>query len=113
MSIELKIKFCSLAEEARIIRRMERRALKAIRRKPHMTKPDHPWYLKVKEHRRGTVRWHARHTHLARMFLKGTPYDKVESKCRIRPNWDTIWKMVEKYGQIADPAHFKLWVGNH
>ena len=76
MSIELKIKAKSLAAEARFIRKEEQKL------KGHYHRgmaagyteeaPKHLYTLR-------DVREEARQTHLARAFLKGTPYRKVET----------------------------------
>lgn len=48
--------------------------------------------------RTGEVRKAARTTHLARMFLKGTPYRAVERLSHTKPNWLSIIALVEAYG---------------
>lgn len=92
MSIELKVKAKSLAEEAKIIRNEEKKAKKAAvyRRKEYLEtgtslymefelqnmKP----FRSLSQHRRWDVRNEARATHLARAFMKGMEYRKVEQK---------------------------------
>lgn len=120
MSIELKIKASTLAEEARIIRRWEN----AIRREKHRQKvkfgaADEKTIAKhvgIQNHRKGIVRMAARSTHLARMFLKGTPYRAAEEKWTSRagePNWHEIVSMAKRYakpGQFNDIAQsFTEW----
>lgn len=89
----LKVKIKSLAAEARIIRHEESKALK---RKNTALKDG------LACHRRGIVRSAARLTHLAYGFLRGRPYKALEAKCAVKPDWDRVWKMVEKYGVCFD-----------
>lgn len=74
--IELKIKACSLAAEARIIKNIEKR----LKRKHHGIKTDRTvaFYNKIRDHRVFQVRLEARATNLARAFLKGLSYSQVE-----------------------------------
>lgn len=134
MSMELKIKALTLGYEARQIARFERK-LKRMRRHIHkhnqrldLDPPGRPptrewttfdgtnpagyqaWgnakLLSLQAHRRGVVRGEARRTHLARMFLKGTPYKRAEAKVhdgnRLTPDdWGAIHRMCEKYARFA------------
>jgi hypothetical protein len=84
LSVCLKVKLKSLAEEARIIRKEEKKN-KRLR------------YL-LSEHRRGTVRLEARHTHIAYGFIRGKTYEQIEPKCKTPVEWDRVRKMVTKYG---------------
>ena len=104
----LKVKIKSLAEEARIIRKEERKAKNSYHSKfarkndmrPHFA------YLRkgLREHRVGIVRTAARETLLAYGFLRGIPYKKIEPKCHPMPAhvWaeflKPIRKMLDKYG---------------
>ena len=81
----LKVKSKSLAAEARIIRMEEKRSTGDLRNG-------------LADHRRGVVRYEARHTNLSYAFLRGTPYKKLEAKYKVQPNWDKVKKMVDKYG---------------
>ncbi len=131
MSIELKIKALSLGYEAKQIRRFERK-LKAMRN--YRVKLDNgkpldagvtldraaqvfdganeegyrAWgnakLVSLHNHRTDVVRKAARSTHLARMFLKGTPYKAAEAKARTEPNWEAIIKMAIQYGRYAKPG---------
>lgn len=82
--VYLKVKIKSLAAEAKIIRIEERKNKKAR--------------AGLAEHRKGTVRTAARHTLLAYGFIRGRKYSAIEAKCQRPPNWDNIWRMVDKYG---------------
>ena len=88
--IYLKVKIKSLAEEARIIRKETHRA-KNISIKNGLA-----------EHRKGIVRFEARHTQLAYGFLRGLAYSQMESKTHTEPTWKRMRKMVEKYCTHCD-----------
>ena len=92
--VYLKVKVKSLAEEAKIIRREEKRAkLLSIR-------------IGLREHRIGIVRHEARHSHLAYGFLRGRAYLEIENKASEAPDWAKVRKMVEKFG-----SHYS-WLGD-
>ena len=82
----LKVKIKSLAAEAKIIRKEEKRARRESLRRG------------LEDHRKGIVRTEARHTHLAYGFIRGREYSQMESSTHETPNWDKVRKMVEKYG---------------
>lgn len=84
--VYLKVKVKSLAEEARIIRKEEKR--------------NKEFQRGLKDHRTGIVREEARHTLLAYGFLRGRSYHQIEHKDSKAPNWDKVKKMVEKYGTV-------------
>lgn len=100
--IKLKIKAKSLAAEARIIRKEENK-LSGLRKHA------------LSEHRKGTVRRHARATFLAIAYLKGRPYKTVEKTC-----WNTTLRdryiipkvvaMVQKYGPRDAAMGIKDWL---
>lgn len=143
MSIKLKIKGMTLAQEARIIRRHEQRLkrMKATRYKPTPALREPPdevlrsvlremrgviegtnpkaykaWgnaeLRSLQAHRRGPVRHEARLTHLARMFLKDTPYKAAEAKVhesnRLSDgDWTAIQRMAERYARYGNgPRQF-------
>jgi len=88
----LKIKIKSLAAEAKIIRKEEKRVkFQSIRESLY-------------RHRIDVVRYEARHTHIAYGFLRGRTYAQIEANPKTPPNWDKIRKMVEKYGR-----HIPAW----
>ena len=80
--VMLKIKAASLAEEARIIRRMEK----------HRRRLREQLY----RHRIDTVRAEARATQIAFTFLRGKPFNETNSITQ--PDWDAVRRMVAKYG---------------
>ena len=112
MKIHLKMKICSLAEEARIIRRMEKRIVK--RRRHWAKKTDtsvdmrsEPMRLSLQQHRQFVVRLEARNSNLAYGFLRGRTYKQVEDrhrpvdKQRSRPaSWSRVADLVAKYGNM-------------
>lgn len=84
--VYLKVKIKSLQEEAKIIRKEERR--------------NEDFKKGLREHRKKIVRPESRHTHLAYAFLRGRPYKTVEPKAHTEPDWIRARKMVERYGVV-------------
>jgi hypothetical protein len=84
-SIFLKIKIKTLAEEARFIRREEKRHIGSMQEQLH-------W------HRIGRVRQAARNTHLAYSYIRGRAYHTVERTSHTSPNWKEVERMVNRYG---------------
>lgn len=83
-SVYLKIKLKSLAAEARIIRREEQK--------------NEYFRHGLRDHRKGIVRSVARDTQIAYGFLRGKDYKQIENNPKTKPNWDSVKKMIEKYG---------------
>lgn len=120
MNLELKIKASSLAAEARIIRNLanslRRRQGRALGHHFELEASNPEWSaeaaeraktlrserLNITEHRRFVVRPEARATHLARAFLGGMPYKRVETKVWTQPDWAKVVRMVEKYKPVPD-----------
>jgi hypothetical protein len=114
MSVELKIKAKHLATEPAIIRKEEQKILKQIKwlKQQHqiqqanmfddMFYPYHRKWWNLQHHRKTVVRNESRATHLARAYLAGIPYEKVEKKIHddtvlcaiILPR---VYNMVAKY----------------
>lgn len=89
--VYLKVKLKSLAAEAKIIRLEE--------------KKNSHFRVGLAEHRRGIVRFEARHTLLAYGFLRGRSYEQLEPGAREKnnhPTWDRVREMVKKYGLVWD-----------
>jgi hypothetical protein len=82
----LKVKVKSLAAEAKIIRKEEKRCKNSSLRNG------------LYRHRIDVVRYEARHTNLAYGFLRGRTYSQIESGAKKPPDWAKVRKMVEKYG---------------
>lgn len=84
----LKVKSKSLAEEARIIRREERRSVGWLRDELHL-------------HRVGVVRYEARATHLAYGLIRGRSVEQIEQRAtRTEELWKRVRSMVDKYGPL-------------
>lgn len=115
---QLRIKIKSLADEARIIRHEEDRALgrKAIRRVrgpvPNKKlrfewgrtgrKPDLVLYCDLRAHRRDVVRKVARTALLALAMIRGMPYARVERDALAAPDWAEVRKVAERFGAVRD-----------
>lgn len=92
--IFLKVKIKNLADEARTIRKEERKALDA---------KDTYQYLQLRNHRISVVRDAARKTLLAYGYIRGRAYRQIEPTCQTRLSTHKTWlgdiaKMVVKYG---------------
>lgn len=108
MSIELKIKQKSLAEEARIIR-LEKRKLKSLIRK-NRTKYSYDTINSISNHNTNVVRVEARATHLARAFIKGVPYYVVESGRRDTKEYEFRNIILPKVLSMVKRYKFKGWM---
>lgn len=98
----LKVKIKSLAEEAKIIRKEEKG--------PHNDRDEYghsPRQMGLQLHRTGTVRREARHALLAYGFIRGRKYSQMEAKCEFPPDWESVKRMVVKYG--LQGYGWKLW----
>lgn len=113
MSIELKIKSKHLALEPAIIRKEERKLQKQIKLlEAHQSNTDE---LQSKRnslhcHRVFNVRNEARATYLARAYIEGMAYSKVEKKMKDKSYFNVyivprIIAMVAKYGPKEDRAY--------
>ena len=130
MNIELKVKSCSLAAEARIIRNLanslrkrQAKILGDAQRLSYLSDPtsrDRSMELEnygaslrlqrlnITDHRRTVVRNEASATHLARAFIGGMPYKRVEAKCWTQPDWTKVLGMVKKY-MVPDQDNRPIW----
>ena len=81
----LRIKLLSLVAESKIIRRAESRTKNELRNE-------------MAHHRATVVRAATRSTHLAYGFIRGKTLTQMEAKSRTPPDWDSISKMLKKYG---------------
>ena len=109
MNIFLKVKLCSLAEEGKIIRRLERKLAKS------KLKKQHPAWKPLHDHRRMQVRKEARATGLAYGFLRGRDYKRIENKTHTKPDWANVERMVLKYSTKDSRAlqqQFEEWKTN-
>lgn len=92
-TVYLRVKIKSLAAEAVIIRREERKL--RTRREP--TQPGSLWWG-LNHHRRHDVRREARAAALAYGFLRGRAYKQIEGKTHCDPDRDRVAALVKKYG---------------
>lgn len=102
MSIKLKIKAVSLQDEARYIRKHERKFLKHARLNVEGSAEARSNFNSLQSHRKLDVRREARATHLARAALKGTPYRRVEEKSYEEPPYLRVHQLLRKYGSFSD-----------
>lgn len=86
MRAYLRVKVKSLAAEATIIRREERRAKGDLRAGLH-------------NHRVVIVRREARASQLALAFLRGVPITVLEGNSKTKPQWDVVERLVRTYGE--------------
>lgn len=128
MKIYLKIKIKSLAAEATMIHREERRhnpghraRVRARRLLDGKTKlPDHELvnmdarrsraarilkqkpnmdaFWGLRHHRQYDVRGECRSAHVAYGFLNGLPYKRIEPNTKTDPNWSRVEDLIKKYG---------------
>src|SRR5262245_8468381 len=93
MKVYLKIKIMSLAAEARIIRKEERKwpGPSDARQGLH-------------QHRVIDVRRECRIANLAYGFLAGRSYRALEAKCYEQPNWQRVAELIRKFGQSELPV---------
>lgn len=131
MAIELKIKAKHLAEEAKIIRFEEKKQLRHSRYLLDEMKKDgfngdlnyeayklQKTYRSLRDHRTFDVRNEARATQLARAYLNGVPYKKVEQARKEETEYNffafvvpRIARMSEKYGKkLVTEKMIKDWI---
>jgi hypothetical protein len=115
MSIQLKIKIHTLADESRHIKRWTSKLKKrrhAARKKEGIegdsrarAQREDP-RLRIEDdlycHRMDVVRPAARICNLANGFLRGTPYAKMEGRCEHPPNFDKVEKEARRFSAPAD-----------
>ena len=92
MSVELKIKLKSLAEEQRIIKKEERK------RKGQWAYQVH----NLRSHRVDYVRPIIRATHIAYGLIRGLTYEQIENSPKTSPDWGKVKDMLKKYGNKGD-----------
>jgi hypothetical protein len=110
----LKIKIHTLADEARHIRREERKALSAARK---CAKTENQQYevghrqdwADLHDHRVGIVRSTSRSCLLAYGFLRGLAYSDMEYQTRTFLDFSAIFKIVKRFGSPEDLARWSSW----
>jgi hypothetical protein len=97
---QLRVKVKSLAAEASMIRREEKKQYR------HARKLKVPPVLadELRDHRRRFVRPEARSAHLAYGFIRGMPYEAMERSAKKPPNWEQVKRLCHKFG----PTPFTL-----
>lgn len=117
MSIQLKVKAKSLAVEAQIIRKEERKLIKSARwtmrfKGLHDANIIRDQYESVHLHRVREVRQESRATHLARAYLVSMPYSKVESGRKETREYKFMThtlsrtlKLIKRYGNYETYHH--------
>lgn len=98
--VYLRVKICSLADEARRIRKEEKRA-------KDQGRTALIWSLS--RHRKIDVRREARAALLAYGYLRGVPYRDMEKSCREEPDWGKVWRNVRRFSDRTDKGKFKEW----
>lgn len=103
--IHLRIKIKSLVDESKNIRRESRKietTKKKAKEKDLLTEEyarslgSAKW--KLDHHRTTVVRWHTRFNLLAYGLLRGIPYEVMEKKCNIPPNFKKITSTAKNFG---------------
>jgi hypothetical protein len=103
--IPLRVKIKSLAAEARIISREERRALRRLAHaSPEVVPEVHASYVSLRTHRRAVVARAAREALLAYGFLRGRPYAALEPPSSSPPDFRAVWKVAERFATDRDDA---------
>lgn len=124
MKAYLKIKIKSLAAEATMIHREERRhnighrgrvrirrqlarandltPAQRTRLERRLAKPSDramKAFWGLRHHRQYDVRSESRASHIAYGFLNGLPYNCIEANTKSPPNWSRVEDLVKKYGE--------------
>lgn len=113
-TVFLKIKIKALVAESKLIR-----AAEAVEKRHFAQAPEEEYKTEHLEvlgdliaHRRGPVRYEARHSGLAYAFLRNVPYRKAENKTREgnAPDMDKIHKMVVRFGGERNQGEVEAWL---
>ncbi len=121
MSIELKVKSKHLSIEAQIIRHEEvklKRQIEWKKQNEEDQEAERSQWFSLNEHRRWDVRNENRSTFLARAFIAGKAYKKVEQKRKEEREYlfyqiilPRVLSLVKKYSNPnLDLKHIKAWV---
>jgi hypothetical protein len=125
MTIELKIKQVSLADEAQYIKSQEEKLRKyadrcyeiaaqandeSVSAKYRGYALQHIWKAQeLKDHRKAIVADEARNANIARAYIKGKPYRFAESegyKKENPPNIARIARLIQKYGKTSTGSRY-------
>ena len=121
----LKIKVVSLAAEARLIRKDERKQLKWARaaaqnnaygKGAEYAQYHYKVFFGLQAHRKIDVRQESRASNLAYGFLKGRKFSEIErvshNKNTNPPNWTKVKNLVQRYGEGKEKEilqRFETW----
>lgn len=94
----LKVKIKSLADEARVIRLEEKRAMRRGRDAKLSRFADPELQRHLWQHRTVDLRGEQRSALLAYAFLRGRPYAAAEPKAATPPDWERVRRIAEKFG---------------
>lgn len=96
----LKVKANSLAAEAKIIRRDEKKMAKWAKKARDAKEKERAAQVRegLHNHRAYQVRHEARATHLARGYLNGLSYTDIECWTYSLPDFERVLRLVLKYG---------------
>ena len=103
-AVKLKIKAMSLAEEARIIRKLEKGC------------ENKHGFNSIYDHRINDVRNEARATNIARAFLSGKQYKDIENSRKPEREFTfgkvlaRATKIIKKYGDSNQDQDFHRWI---
>lgn len=100
-SVYLKVKVKSLAEEAKIIRKEERKC--KLYKETELLNGLHL-------HRTRIVRSEARATLVAYGYMKGKDYRRVEPNAKKEPDWAKVKSMVNRYCDFEAKSGFDAWM---
>ena len=101
MKTYLKIKIVSLAAEAKIIKREERKWNFPVT--IDNVRSSHPLYFGLRDHRINVVRTECRHSNIAYGYLRGRSYKQIENKCHEDPHWDKVRAIISKFSPSTFP----------
>lgn len=111
---KLKVKALSLAEEARIIRKLEKQFNKETYVYREQT---YQYHNELYDHRVGIVRWESRATHLARAFLAGKDYKSIEPSRKPEKEYyfnikvePRVQAIIKKYKRNSSPEQVTEWL---
>lgn len=92
----LFIKQVSLASEAKLIRKEEKKHYNAA------------GYNAIRQHRIENVRWESRATHLARAFLRGCKYSSIESSRKVEKEFHFQTKVLPRVKALVKKYGYKV-----
>ncbi len=98
MKTLLKMKIGSLAAEAAIIHREERK-----------WRGTHPMRARLHEHRVNEVRKECHAALIVYGFMRGRHLKAVCDNMHDRPRWDRVMGILKRFNKHEDPRHLRQW----